>query len=185
MMEVIDLLEGRERRTVSILAAVCGALFVLLLVFGVRAWVGAGRSATRRAAIEADWNAADRARNSAVSEWTRWAEAEADFGELRRTWFYDQSRGIQTMRSDLGEVLKKAGVATEEIVYGEVEVIKGRLRRVTVGFNWGGTYPALRRLLETLEAHPRALFISKIDFRIIVEGHVEAGITLDGYSVDE
>jgi len=39
--------------------------------------------------------------------------------------------------------------------------------------------------LETLEAHPRALFVSKVDFRVIVEGHLEAGVTLEGYAVDE
>lgn len=185
MMELFDLLDERERRIVSVLAAVCGALFVLLLIFGVRARVGAGRSALRRAAIEAEWSTADRDRNSAVSEWTRWTRAETDFEELRRTWFYDRSRGIQTMRSDLGDVLKKAGVAAVEIVYGEIEVIKGRLRRFSVGFSWSGSYPSFRRLLETLEAHPRALFVSKVDFRVIVEGRVEAAITLEGYSVDE
>ena len=186
MMDLIDLLEERERRTVSVLAAVFGALFAILLVFGVRARVGAGRSALRRAAIEADWTTADRARKAADSEWTRWTQAGVDLGELRRTWFYDQSLGIQAMRSDLRDVLEKAGVAAAEIAYGEAEVVKGRLRRVTVGFNWSGSYPVFRHLLETLEAHPRALFVSQIDFR---NGggpeHVEAGITLEGYSLDE
>jgi len=185
MMEFIDLLETRDRRIVSALAAVCGSLFVLLLIFGVRSGLDAGRAASRRKAVETEWAAADRARNSAVAEWTRWARAETDVEALRRTWFYDDVRGIKALRSDLGAVLKKAGVTTQEIVYGESELVKGRLWRVTVAFNWAGTYPGFRRLLETVEAHPRALFVSKVDFRVVVEGHVEAGIMLEGYLLAE
>jgi len=185
MMELFSFLDERERRTVSLVAAVCGSLVILLAVFGVKAWVDAGRSASRRAAIEAEWTEADRARNVAVAEWSRRDRAETDIRELGESWFYSRARGVREMRSDLGAVLKKAGVAAAEIVYGDAEVVKGRLRRVTAGFSWAGSYAAFRRLLETLEAHPRALFVSKVDFRAVAEGRLEAGIMLEGYFVDE
>ncbi|HNQ80590.1 MAG: hypothetical protein PHF93_00135 [Acidobacteriota bacterium] len=184
-MELFDLLDEGERRIVSIAAVVCAAVFAVLLVFGVRAWLNAGRASARRAAVETEWRAADQARKAAVAEWSRWDGASADVRELRGTWLYDRGRGIQTMRSDLADVLKKAGASVPEITYGESEVVKNRMRRYTVGFHWAGSYPAFRRLLETLEAHPRALFVSKVDFRVIVEGHLEAGVTLEGYAVDE
>ena len=184
-MELFDLLDEGERRIVSIAAVVCAAVFAVLLVFGVRAWLNAGRASARRAAVETEWRAADQARKAAVAEWSRWNGASADIRELRGTWLYDRGRGIQIMRSDLGVVLKKAGAAVPEITYGESEVVKDRMRRYSVGFHWAGPYPAFRRLLETLEAHPRALFVSKVDFRVIGEGHLEAGVTLEGYAVDE
>ncbi|HQH45191.1 MAG TPA: hypothetical protein PLQ86_04400, partial [Candidatus Aminicenantes bacterium] len=60
-MELFDLLDEGERRIVSIAAVVCAAVFAVLLVFGVRAWLNAGRASARRAAVETEWRAADQA----------------------------------------------------------------------------------------------------------------------------
>ncbi len=186
MMDLIDLLEDKERQTVSVLAAVFGGLFLVLLIFGVRARLDAGKMATRRAGIEASYAASDRARKSADAEWSRWTQAETDIRELRETWFYDPSRGVRNFRLDLDEVLKKAGVAAD-LTYGEADIVKDQLHRVIIGFNWQGTYPAFRHLLETIEAHPRALQVAKIDFHDIGggPGYVQAGLTLEGYLVRE
>ncbi|MHB8054152.1 MAG: hypothetical protein ACYDH3_02760 [Candidatus Aminicenantales bacterium] len=187
MLDLINLLEDKERRTVTILAAVFGGLFLVFLIFGVRARLDAGRMAARRAGIEASYAASDLSRKSVNEEWARWTQAETDIDELRQTWFYDYSRGIRPMRKDLDTVLKEAGVAATDLAYGEADVVKDRLRRVTIGFNWQGTYPAFRHLLETIEAHPRALQVVKIAFNDVGggPGFVQAGITLEGYSVYE
>jgi len=187
MKDLISRLEDRERKTVSTLAAVFGSAIILLLVFGVRARLDANRAATRRAGIETNWRTSERNRKAAVEEWEKWTRAEADIRDLRRTWFYDMSEGIRAIRGDIGEVLAKAGVAAMDFNYGESDVVRDRLRRVTVRFAWGGTYPAFRKVLETLETHPRALHVSKIVFRNIggSPGYVEAEITLEGYEVHE
>ncbi len=186
-MDLIKRLEDRERRTVTSLAAVFGSVVILLLVFGVRARLDSGRAASRRAGIEAEWKTADRNRAAAVGELNQWVQAESDIGELRRTWFYDRAAGIGAIRSDLSEVLTKAGVTAMDFEYGEGDVVKDRLRRLSVRFAWGGAYPAFRRLLETIETHSRALHVAKIEFRNIggSPGYVEAGITLEGYAINE
>lgn len=187
MMDLINLLEDRERKVVSILAAVFGALFIVFLVFGIRARLDAGRLAVRRAGIEAGLAASERARASAEEEWLRWTKAETDIDDLRQTWFYDHNMGIRLFRKDLDEVLKKAGVSAADITYAETDIVKDRLRRVAVGFTWQGTYPAFRHLLETIEAHPRALQVAKIAFNDVGAGpgFVQAAVTLEGFLLHE
>ena len=187
MMDLIELLEEKERKTVSLLAAVFGSLFIVFLVFGIRARLDAGRMAARRAGFEADLAASERARDTAEAESSLWTKAEADIEELRRSWFYDRSQGIRLFRKDLDEVLKKAGVSSEDMSFTETEVVKDRLRRIQVGFTWQGTYPAFRHLLETIEAHPRALQVAKIVFDNAGAGpgFVQAAVTLEGFLLHE
>ncbi|MBN1939373.1 MAG: hypothetical protein JW843_07295 [Candidatus Aminicenantes bacterium] len=187
MMDLVKRLADRERRIVSILAAVFGSIVILLVVFGVRARLDAGRAAARRASIEAEWRTADRDRKAALAQWNRWVQAETDLQELGGKWFYDRAEGIGEIRADLREVLAKAGVAAMDFEYGETEIVRGRLRRVTVRFAWGGAYPAFRRLLEIVENHPRSLNVARIEFRNIggTPGYVEAGIVLEGYAAGE
>lgn len=187
MMDLIELLEEKERKTVSILAAVFGSLFIVFLVFGIRARLDAGRLAKRRAGIESSLAASERARNTAEAEWSRWTKAGADIDELRRTWFYDRNEGIRPFRKDLDEVMKKAGVAFADITFTEGDIVKDRLRRELVGFTWQGTYPAFRHLLETIEAHPRALQVSKLAFNDIGAGpgFVQVAFTLEGFLLHE
>lgn len=187
MKDLVSRLGDRERRTVSVLAAVFGSAVILLLVFGLRARLDAGRASSRREGIEAQWKTAERNRTAALSEWDRWVQAGTDVRELRGTWFYDRKEGIGAIRSDLREVLTRAGVPAMDFEYSEGEIVKERFLRVGVRFAWGGTYPAFRRLLETIETHPRALHVVKIEFRNIggTPGYVEAGITLEGYAVGE
>jgi hypothetical protein len=187
MTAFVDFLDEKERRFLSVLATIFGCIVAALLVFGVRAALQAGRMATRRAGIETTWNTVERARRAVVRDWERWTQGTADVGRLRGTWFYDQAQGIQALRLDLQEVLAAANVAVPEIQYAEAEVIKDRLRKVSVAFHWSGSYPAFRRILETIEAHPRALYISKIDFQNIGSGpgYLEARFALEGYYVQE
>jgi hypothetical protein len=187
MTSLINRLEGRERRIVSVLTGVFGSIVVLLAVFGVRARLDAGRAAARRARIEAEWRTEDRARTGVAALWDRWVQAETDIRELRGTWLYDRDEGIAAIREDLRLILAKAGVTPMDFEYGETEIVRGRFRRVTVRFAWGGAYPAFRRLLEIIENHPRALNVARIEFRNIggSPGYVEAGVILEGYAVGE
>lgn len=187
MMDLIELLEDKERKTVAVLAAVFGSLFIVFLVFGIRARLDAGRLASRRAGFESSLAASERAGKAAEAEWSRWTRAGADIDELRRTWFYNRNDGIRPFRKDLDEVLKKAGVSITDITFAESDIVKDRLRRVQVGFAWQGTYPAFRHLLETIEAHPRALQVAKIAFNDVGAGpgFVQAALTLEGFLLHE
>jgi succinate dehydrogenase/fumarate reductase flavoprotein subunit len=187
MTALVNLLDEKERRFLSVLATIFGCLFAALLVFGVRAALEAGRMAKRKDGIETSWNAADRARRTVVRDWERWTQGAADVGGLRADWFFDRAKGVQAMRLDLQQVLEAANVPAAEIAFAEAEVIKDRLRKVTVGFQWSGSYPAFRRILETIEAHPRALYIAKIDFGNIGmgPGFLEARFALEAYYVQE
>ena len=187
MMDLINLLNEKERKTVITLAAVFGALFLVFFIFGVRARLDAGRMAARRAGIETNLAASERGRASADAELSRWTKAGTDIDELRRTWLYDRNLGIRSFRKDLDDVLKKAGVEAADITFTEADLVKDRFRRVTVGFTWQGTYPGFRHLLETIETHPRALCVSRIVFNDVGvgPGFVQAGIALEGYLLNE
>jgi len=187
MTALVDLLDDKERRFLSVLATIFGCLLAALLVFSVRSALEAGRMASRKDGIETRWNAAERARKTVGRDWERWTQGAADVGALRGAWFFDRAKGMQAMRLDLQRVLEAANVPASEIVFAETEVIKDRLRKVTVGFRWSGSYPAFRRILETIEAHPRAIYIANIDFENIGlgPGFLEARFALEGYYVQE
>jgi hypothetical protein len=183
MKRLFSLLNSRERRTVRTAAAIAGIVCAALLIFALRAQVRSSRAEERLAAAEARNRDAGRNRDAARNELNRWAAAEADLRELGASWFYDPAKGIPGLRSDLGQVLETAGIIAPEIDYNALDLVKNRLHRVLAEFRFRGSYLMLRRLLETVENHPRALHVDKIEFEDIgtEPGLVQVRVGVAGY----
>ena len=187
MKKLISLLNARERKTLQTAAVLAGAVAAVLLVFAGRAEVRAGREARRLAAAEERAREADRGLEAAKADDGRWIQARADVRELGSKWLYDPAQGIPGFRYDLRQVFQTAGTAAPEIIYGEAELVRDRLRRVTADFRLTGTYAFFRRLLETVESHPRALHVDKVEFEDIgtQPGLIQVRVTLAGYYYHE
>lgn len=187
MNELVSLLDPRERRTVKTAAVIAGLVCAVVLVFAVRAQSGAGRAMERFRQADLLWKEALRSRDAAEAEFGRWTRAAADVGELGSTWFYDANRNFQELRADLERIFDEAGVVVSEIVFGDLELVKGRLRRTTAEFRINVSYPMVRRLLEIVENHPRALHLERVEFanagNAFPGGGLEARIALSGYSL--
>jgi len=187
MKELYSRLTDKQRKTAALLLTVFSCVFAALAVFAVRARLEEGKSARHRAAIERQWKDADKARRDAVQEGDRWVQAAADIQELRTTWLFDSADGPQAFRTELQRILEMSGVTASEIRYGDHDLYRNRMRKITADFGFLGTYPSFRRFLENVENHPRAVHVEKIDFRNIGSqpGIIESRITLAGYYVSE
>jgi hypothetical protein len=187
MKALASLLGTRERRTLTTLAMVFGAIVAGLVILGVRARIDAGRAATLKKGVEARWLRADRELALVRNEWDRWTRAARDEAELRTSWFYDAADGASAFRLDLQKVLEAAGLRVPDIGFGEVDLVKDRLRRVTAEFTIMVGYAGFRRFLEIVESHPRAFHVEKVDFRDVggTTGALELRVILSGYYLHE
>ncbi len=164
MKELFRLLNGKERRTLGVLAA-ASILALLVLVF-----VGAGemrnyrRAAASARKLAADLVKADAARDEAGNEARRWEEAGRALEKLRTERFYDETREIRDLRRDLERVFGEAGIRVSRIVYRYSNLGKGKMKKVVAGFTFGGTYGGLKRFLSAIERSPKFLTIERIDF---------------------
>jgi hypothetical protein len=184
MRELVNLLDLRERKTLSTLAVFFGLVVATLLIFAGRAEVKAGRASRRMAEAESRAGEAVRTRDAAKAEFERWRKAAADVRELGASWFYNRAEGDKGFYQDLRAVFNAAGVVVPEISYADVELVKGRLRRETAEFRLSASYLMLRRLLETVENHPRALHVERVDFEdvgTLQPGLLQVRIVLAGY----
>ena len=187
MKELVSLLDLRERKAVKTVATIAGFVCAAALVLAVRAQVRAGRAAGRLGAAEIRAGAAARSRDEARREFENWRQAAADLRDLGSTWFYNSAKGAQEFRLDLGRIFEASSIIVPEITYNDLELVKGRLRRTTAEFRMSGSYPMLRRLLEAVENHPRALHLEKVDFVDIggaAAGVLVVRVVLAGYYLD-
>lgn len=188
MKKLIDLLGAGERKTLRMGAVLAGLAAAALLLFAVRAEVRAGREARRLAAAEDRVREAERNRDAAEVELGRWAGAQTDLRELGAKWFYDPGQGIPALRYDLRKIFQETGIAVPEITYNDIDLVRGRLRRVTAEFRLAGPYVLFRRFLEMVEKQPRAIHVEKVEFEDIgtmQPGIVHVRVTLVGYYLHE
>jgi hypothetical protein len=164
MKELFRLLNEKERRTLVVLAAASGlALLVLIFVAAgeMRSFRRADASARTRATELAK---AEAARDEAGAEVRRWQEAGRDLNKLRAERFYDEKREIRDLRTDLENVFDEAGIRVSQISYRYSDLAKGKMRKVVVGFTFGGTYSGLKKFLSVVERSPKFLALERIDF---------------------
>lgn len=164
MKELIRLLNGRERRTLGVLAA-ASILALLALVFVAAAEMRNYRRADASArTLAADLVKAEAERDEAGNEARRWEEAGRDLEKLRTERFYDETREIRALRLDLERIFGEAGIRVSKIAYRYSDMEKGKMKKVVAGFTFGGTYGGLKRFLSVIERSPKFLTIERIDF---------------------
>jgi hypothetical protein len=183
MNVLFDLLDDKERRTlVRFGLAVVVALAVCLGVTA-RFRVGLERERTASFRVHEATQLAVRTRDAAQAEWRRWEEAGKDLAELRASYFYDQSAGIQPLRQDLQKIFAEAGTNVTDLDYNYSNLDKEQFRKTLVTFTVTGTYAGLKRLLAVIQAFPKFLVIEKLEFPRTGSGgeRLSAKMTLAGY----
>ncbi len=183
MKELFNRLNERERRQLSLLL-----LFLLVaLIFLIFVSLGQRRSyydrldqlqRMEKTAAEAEARSA-----AATAEWIRWEEAGKDLAELKSRYFYNEKDGINQIRLDLRNVFVQAGVNAGDLRYNYVDQIKEDVKKVNITFNFTGSYPILKRFLDTVEKFPKFLILEKVDIpRITAQGSLlEFKIILAAY----
>ncbi len=136
--------------------------------------------------MELDYKALSQSRNDTKKEWQGWLDALKEMEALRANYFYDSKKIMQALRLDLEQIFNTAGIQVTDINYGYLKLVKESLQRVTVEFRFSGNYAMLKRLLDTIERHPRFLHVEKIDFMNIGKqpGLIDLRISLAGYYED-
>jgi Tfp pilus assembly protein PilO len=186
MRDVFSSFGEKERNRIRTLALFLALALGFLFLVSLRER-GLYRRLTGQ--LEAQKNAfvsLDKERSTASQEWTRWQEAEKDLSDLKTGYFYQDQGEVNALRLDLRQLLDKAGIRARSLKFDYADLEREKVRKVTVSFNFTGSYPVLKRFLETIEQFPKFLYIERLDFLKITGGgnSLELRITLAGYYED-
>lgn len=173
----------REKRILTVLAAVLAALLVFLLYLAAVERPGLGRveRSLLRARESSERAAAELARKAEEAQ--MWRQGRRDAEEVRTTWFYPEAEGILPFMADIEKILNGAAIEAGQRTYSYDDVRSEKAQRVSVSFNCSCSYFMLKRLLDDVERFPRALFLERLDFlKTPDRGQtLELVITLTGY----
>lgn len=170
MRELFSLLEPRQKRILAWAAGVLAAA-VLFLVF---AFLGSPRRLERRSAevrIQSrQWEMADAERTARRAEVARWKEARRDIETLRKERFFAEEEGVNALRLDLQKIFTRAGLRSPETKFDYAPLEKEKARKVSITFNFEGSYGRLKEFLAEVEKEDRFLFLERIIFMNIDSG---------------
>ncbi len=164
MNEFFSALDERDRTRLSLLGLLfLFALFVLIVFsFGQRRSYRllADRLEGREKAA-----AAEKLKQAeGDAKWTQWQKAYRDIKELKEKYFYHEGEEASELRLDLQKVFSAAGITSRSYRYSYANLERERIRKINVTFTFTGTYPILKRFLQTLEQFSKFLLLEKIDF---------------------
>jgi hypothetical protein len=187
MNELFSVLDERERKTLRLLC-----LLVLVALF-VLVFFSLGQRRSYRLAFESlrskeeSAAAAEAKRMESEARWAQWQEAYQDMKDLREKYFYHAGEEVRQLRLDLQKIFSEAGISTRSYRYNYASLDKGKIGKINVTFTLIGTYPILKRFLQTLEQFPKFLLLDKIDFvKIGGAGNVlELRIVLAAYYAND
>lgn len=183
MKELISLLDVRERRIMGVLCLLLAAALLFLAFVLVKERSTAGRTLKNLQNEKLNYKRLDTERNDARRDFQRWQAGLRDMEELKKSYFYEEKFAGQDLRLDLQQIFSAAGVNWSQIKYDYSGFAAEGIKKVDVSFVFSGSYPALIKFLETVEKHPKFLFVERISFTSIIlqAGQLEAKINLVGY----
>jgi hypothetical protein len=183
MKEIFSALSEKERTWLRLL----GLLFLIALFVLLFFSLGQRRSyfflveqleATEKSAV-----AAESRRTQSLKRWQQSEQTAKDIQSLREKFFYHEGEEIEELRLDLRKIFSETGVISRSFRYDYANLEKEQIGKISVTFTFTGTYPILKRFLQTLEQYPKFLFLEKIDFLKIGGGgtQIDLKIILAGY----
>jgi len=183
MNAIFDRLDGRERKTLERLAVAFLAAVILFVFLAMRQRTRYFEAEDALRTTQDSTRRVEKLRDETKAEWLRWQEAARDLESFRSTYFYDEKTVIQKLRLDLREIFTQAGMDVPLISYRYSDLEKVTAKKITIAFNYTGTYAELKRFLAIVERFPKFLAVEKIDFQ---KADAESGLlnlklTLAGY----
>jgi hypothetical protein len=164
MNEFFSVLDERDRTRLRLLG-----LFFLLAVFVLVFFSLGQRRGYRLLAERLEGRekaaAAEKLKQAeGDAKWAQWQKAYRDIKDLKGRYFYQEGAEAGELRLDLQKVFSAAGITSRSYRYSYASLEKERIRKINVTFTFTGTYPILKRFLQTLEQFPKFLLLEKIDF---------------------
>lgn len=183
MKEIFDVLSGKERRILEwfFLLLVVPVVFLLFIAGGERrAYSGIQESLL---AQKESYQSLVAENTQKEKEWLKWQDAIRDIEEIRGTYFYKDNNVFEELRGDLQRIFSQTGIYASRKNYDYSQLRNGNLEKLIVSFDWKGSYPSLKRFLDSVEKFPKFLLVEKIDFSNIEtqSGMLELKVTLAGY----
>lgn len=183
MNELFRALDEKERLRLRLLGLLFLLALFVLVVFSLGQRRGYNLLAERLEGREKAAAAAEAKRAESAAGWARWEEAYQDIKDLKEKSFYREGEEVNRVLIDLKKIFSGAGINARSYRYNYYELEKERIKKVNVTFNFVGSYPILKRFLQTIEQFPKFLLLEKIDFvRIGASGTtLELRIVLAAY----
>jgi len=183
MKDLFETLGEKEKARLQLL----GLLFLVALFIFLFVSLGQRRSyyllVDQLGARENAAAAAADKRAQGIAGWEQWEQTLKDIQTLKDSFFYHGEEAVNELRLDLEKLFLEAGINSRSFRYNYANVEEGRIGRISITFNFTGTYPILKRFIQTLERFPKFLLLEKIDFQTIGGGGtvLELRIILAGY----
>jgi Tfp pilus assembly protein PilO len=183
MNGIFESFKDAERKRLRLLLIVLGLSLVFLFLISFRERRSFRRLENELAAQKASLAKLETEQAGAAAERARWEQAARDLEKLRSERFYQDKDGINVLRLDLQKLLAESGVAARSLKFDYADLEKERARKVSVTFNFTGSYPLLKRFLDTVERFPKFLSLERLDFVRIAGGgnSIELRVVLAGY----
>jgi len=183
MQDIFRVFSEKERKRLQLLLLILGLSLVFLFLISLRERRTFHRLEDELAGQKASFAKLDTERSVALTDRARWTQAEKDLGELKAKYFYQEKDGVNVLRLDLQQLFAKSGITARSIKFDYFDLDRERARKVSVTFNFTGTYPLLKRFLETVEQFPKFLHLERLDFVRIMAGgnNLELRVILAGY----
>jgi len=164
MNEFFSALDERDRTRLRLLGLLFLIAFFVLIFFSFGQRRGYRLLAQRLEGREKTAAAEKLKQAEADVKWAQWQKAYRDIKDLKDKYFYHEGEEASELRLDLQKVFSAAGITSRSYRYNYANLEKERIKRINVTFTFTGTYPILKRFLQTLEQFPKFLLLEKIDF---------------------
>jgi Tfp pilus assembly protein PilO len=183
MKDIFRSFNDTERKRLQQLLLILGVSLVFLFLVSLRERRSFHRLEDTLAGQKAAFVKLDAERSSAVSERAKWEQAVKDLDTLKADRFYQDKDDVNVLRLDLQQLFAKSGITARAIKFDYTDMDKERSRKVTVTFNFTGSYPLLKDFLDTVEQFPKFICLERLDFVRITGGgnNLELRVVLAGY----
>jgi hypothetical protein len=183
MKDIFRAFSDKERQRLRLLSLILGFSLVFLFLVSLRERRSFHRLDNGLAGQTAEFAKLDLERSAASAERAKWTQADKDLGELKAKYFYQEKDGVNALRLDLQQLFAKSGISARTLKFDYVDLDREKARKVSVTFNFTGTYSLLKRFLETVEQFPKFLYLERLDFVRITGGGntLELRVVLAGY----
>jgi Tfp pilus assembly protein PilO len=164
MNELFRALDEKERQRLRLLCLLVLVALFVLVVFSLGQRRSYGHLAERLQGREKEAAAAEAKRAESAAGWARWQEAYQDIKDLKEKSFYREGEEANQVRLDLEKIFSGTGINARSYRYNYSSLEKEKIKKVNVTFTFVGSYPILKRFLQTIEQFPKFLLLEKIDF---------------------
>jgi len=164
MNELFSALDEKERRRLRLLSLLFLISVFVLVFFSLGQRRSYGLLVETLEGRDKTAAAAEAKREESSAGWAQWQAAYEDLKDLKERYFYHAADAVSELRLDMDKIFSEAGISTRSYRYNYVSLEKEKIGKINVTFTFIGSYPILKRFLQTLEQFPKFLLLEKIDF---------------------